>query len=103
MLGQEVVRRLRKTISLMCMGCSYSVYLSRKTEIWRPWAHHQLTRARNSDCLKNPSVSKLAETEDFCGLMREKILEASTKNLERLCYPETQRIQVYLRALMLWK
>ena len=83
-LGQEVVRRLRRAVSLMCMRCSYSIYLSRKTEIWRPWEHHQLTRARNGDCLKNPLVSKIAEMEGFCGFMRELILEASTKNQGRL-------------------
>ena len=82
---QEVVRRLRRVVSLMCMRCSYSIYLSRKTEIWRPWEHHQLTRARSGDCLKNPSVSKIAEMEDFCGFTREQILEASSKNQGRLC------------------
>ena len=84
-LGQEVVRRLRRAASLMCMRCSYSICLSRKTEIWRPWEHHQLTRARNGDCLKNPSVSKIAEMEGFCGFMREQILEASRKKQGRLC------------------
>ena len=83
-LGHEVVRRLRRAVSLMCMRCSYSIYLSRKTEIWRPWEHHQLTRARNGDCLKNTSVSKVAETEDFCGFTREQISEASKKNQGRL-------------------
>ena len=62
-LGKEVVRRLRRAVSLMCMRCSYSIHLSRKTEIWRPWEYPQLTRARNGDCLKNPSVSKTAEME----------------------------------------
>ena len=84
-LGQEVVQRLRRAVSLMCMRYSYSIYLSRKTEIWRPWEHHQLTRARNGNCLKNPSVSKIAEMEDFCGFTREQILEASSKNQGRLC------------------
>ena len=83
-LGQEVVRRFRRAVSV-CMRCSYSSYLSRKTEIWRPREHHQLTRARYGDCLKNPSVSKIAEMEDFCGFTREQILEASMKNQERLC------------------
>ena len=61
------------------------IYLTRKTEIWRPWKHHQLTRARNGDCLKNHSVSKVVEMEDFCGFTREQILEASSKNQGRLC------------------
>ena len=70
----------------MCMRCSYLIYPSRKTKIiWRPWEHHQLTRARNGDCLKNPLVSKIAEVEDFCGFTREQIFEASTKNQGRLC------------------
>ena len=34
-LGQEVERRRKRAVCLMCMSCSYSVYLSRKTEIWR--------------------------------------------------------------------
>ena len=84
-LGQEVVRGLRRAVSLMCMRCSYSIYLSRKTEIWRPWEHHQLTRARNGDCLKNSSVSKIAEMEGLCGFTKEQILEASMKNQGRLC------------------
>ena len=84
-LGQEVVQRLRRAVSLMRMRCSYSIYLSRKTETRRPWEHHQLTRARNGDCLKNPSVSKIDEMEDFCGFTREEILEASSKIQERLC------------------
>ena len=84
-LGQEVVRILRRAVSLMCMRYSYSIYLSRKTEIWRPWEHYQLTRARNGDCLKNPSVSKITEMEDFCGFTRKQILEASTKNQGRMC------------------
>ena len=88
-LGQEVVRRLRRAVSLMCRRYSYSIYLSRKTEIWSPWEHHQLTRARNGDCLKNPLVSKIAEMEDFCGFTREQILEASTKNQGRLCVLST--------------
>ena len=53
-LGQEVVQRLTRAVSLMCMRCSYSIYLSRETEMWRPWEHHQLTRARSGDCLKEP-------------------------------------------------
>ena len=32
-LGQEVIRRLRRAVFLMCMRCSYSIQLSRKTEI----------------------------------------------------------------------
>ena len=84
-LGQEVVRRLRWAVSLMCMRCSYSIYLSRRIEIWRPWEHHHLTRARNGDALKNPLLSKIAEMEDFCGFTREQILEASAKNHGRLC------------------
>ena len=89
-LGQEVVRRLRRAISLMSMRCCYSINLSWKTEIWRPWEHHQLARARNGD-LKNPSVSKIAEMEDFCGFTREQILEASTKNQGRLCVIEKHK------------
>ena len=84
-LGQEVVRSLRRAVSSLCMRYSYSIYLSRKTEIWRPWEHHQLIRARNGDCLKNPLVSKIVEMEDFCGFAREQILEASTKNQGKLC------------------
>ena len=84
-LGQKVVRRLRRAVPLMRMRCSYSIYLPSKTEIWRPWEHHHLTRARNGNCLKNPSVSKIAEMEDFCGFTRKQILEASSKNQGRLC------------------
>ena len=53
-LGQEIIQRLRRAVSLMCMRCSYSIYLPRKTGIWRPWEHHQLTRARIVDCFKEP-------------------------------------------------
>ena len=58
---------------------------SRKTEIWRPWEHHQLIGARNGDCLKNSSVSKIAEMDYFCGFTKVQISEASSKNQGRLC------------------
>ena len=70
---------LRRAVSLMCTRCSYSIHLSRKNEIWRPWEHHQLTGAKNGDCLKNSSVSIITEMEDFCGFTRRHILEASSK------------------------
>ena len=41
-------------------------------------------RERNGDYLKNPSVSKIVEIEDFCGFAREQIFEASSKNQGRL-------------------
>ena len=75
------------------------ILLSGKTEIWRPWEHQQLTRARNGDYLKNSSVSKIAEMEDFCGFTREQILEASSKNQGRLCVlSRNTGIQVHLKA-----
>ena len=103
-LGQEVVQRLRMAVSLMCMRCSYSIYLLRKAEIWRPWEHHQLTRARNGDYFKNPSVSKLLKLRISVVLRGNrfwKLLQRTRENF--VCYPETPGIQVHLKALMLWK
>ena len=86
------------------MRCPYSEYLLRKTEIWRPWEHHQLTRARNGDCLKNFSVSKIAEMDDLCGFTKEQILEAASKNQGRLCVlSRYTRDSGTFEGLMLWK
>ena len=84
-LEQEVVWRLRRAVSLKCMRCSYSIYLSRKTDIWRPWEHHQLTRSKKWKLFKEPFNPQIAEMEDFCSFTMEQISEASAKNQGRLC------------------
>ena len=35
-LKQDTITKLRKAASLICIRCSYLIYLSRKDEIWRP-------------------------------------------------------------------
>ena len=52
---QNIIGKLRKAVSLICLRCSYTIYLSRKNEIWRPWEgqHFPVRSSQNG----NPSES----------------------------------------------
>ena len=45
---QNIVGKLRKAVSLICLRCSYSIFLSRKNEIWRPWEDQPSRRLNGS-------------------------------------------------------
>ena len=80
MLGfkQDAITKLRKTVSLICIRCSYLIYLSRKNEIWRLWeAQHPTSKARSSS---RPNF----ETEAFCSFETTQIQEAFYENQRRL-------------------
>ena len=83
---QLTIGKLRKAISLICIRCSYSIYLSRKCEIWRPWeAQHFKSKGKSGNkptnmCSDNPSI----EAETFCGFEDTEIQEASKDNQRRL-------------------
>ena len=68
------------------MRCSYSIYLSRKNEIWRPWeAQRSQVKARNISHQTDTSlVSSNNDTEAFCGFEEREIQEISKENHRRL-------------------
>ena len=77
-LKQDAITKLRKAVSLICIRCSYLIYLSQKNEIWRSWeARHPTSKARSSS---RPSF----ETEAFCGFETTLIQEAFNENQRRL-------------------
>ena len=80
-LKQDAITKLGKAVSLICIRCSYLIYLSRKNEIWRPWeAQHPTSKARSSS---RPNFKKF-ETEAFCGFETKQIQEAFDENQNRL-------------------
>ena len=77
-LKQDAITKLRKAVSLICIRCSYLIYLSRKNEIWSPWeAQHPTSKARSNS---RPNF----ETEALCGFETTQIQEAFNENQRRL-------------------
>ena len=80
-LKQDAITKLRKTVSQICIRCSYLIYLPRKNEIWRPWeAPHPTSKARSS----SRTNFENCETEAFCGFEMTQIQETSDENQRRL-------------------
>ena len=78
---QDAITKLRKAVFLICIRCSYLIYLSRKNEIWRPWeAQHLISKARSSS---RPYFENF-ETEAFCGFETTQIQETFNENQRRL-------------------
>ena len=69
-LKQNNIGKLKKEVSLICIRCSYLIYLSRKNEIWQPWeAKHLTSRSRNSRNSAEEITTEITsnkETEVFC-------------------------------------
>ena len=83
-LKQDAIRKLRKAISLICMRCSYSIYLSRKNEVWRPWeTQHILSKTRNSGHLTDRTFS-VSDADDFGGFAVKEVQEISKENHKRI-------------------
>ena len=78
---QDIVRKLRKAVSLICLRCSYSIFLSRKNEIWRPWEAQYYVRKNSSDSLPNSTTE---DSEGFCGFSTAQVLEGTKVNQRKL-------------------
>ena len=85
-LKQDAIKKLRKAISLICMRCSYSIYLTRKNEIWRPWEaqHFQLKIKHNKHPTDNGSAIFNKDAEVFCGFGVREIQETFKENHRRI-------------------
>ena len=84
---QDIVRKLRKAVSLICLRCSYSIFLSRKNEIWRPWESHHLIRRNSSSNFPSEENSLAAEgsaSVAFCGFSTAQVLEGAKVNHRKL-------------------
>ena len=103
-LKQDTITKLRKAVSLICIRCSYLIYLSRKNEIWRPWeAQHPTSKARSSS---RPNFENF-ETEAFCGFETTQIQEVFNEN-QRRCDVLSEsvgksKISVHSKGLILKK
>ena len=87
-LTQSAIRNVIKDASLICLRSSYSIYLSRKNETWRPWEkRHSLIKIRNDfvRAEENPQKYIYAEEEDFCGF-EEMDTENAGKENKRKCH-----------------
>ena len=85
---QNAIRNAVKDVSLVCLRSSYSIYLSRKNEIWRAWEEkHPLIRIRNDSfrAEENPQKSVYTEEEDFCGFEEMEIKKAKKENKRKCC------------------
>ena len=86
-LTQNSIRYVIKDVSLLCLRSSYSIYLSRKNEMWRPWEKkHSLIKIRNDFVRAEENLQKsvYAEEEDFCGF-EEMDTEKAGKENKRRC------------------
>ena len=84
---QDIVRKLRKAVSLICLRCSYSIFLSRKNEIWRPWEAQCFRKVNVGSGF--PAERNSVEAEDsvsgtFCGFSTGQIQEGAKVNCRRL-------------------
>ena len=83
-LKQKDIGKLKKDVSLICLRCSYSIYLSRKNEIWQPWeAQHFTAKSRNNRNSAEEIATEITsneETEVFCGFEVAEVVEASEIN-----------------------
>ena len=82
-LRQGTIQKVRKSVSLICLRCSYAIYLSRKNVIWRPWeAKH--TRFIGSPIEESPTDSVSNETQAFCGFEETDVKKFSEINKRKL-------------------
>ena len=84
---QKAVKSITREVSLICLRSSYSIYLSRKNETWRPWEKkHSVIKFRNDfpQAEENLQKPKNTEKEDFCGF-EEMETEKAGKENKRKC------------------
>ena len=84
---QNIVGNLKKAVSLICLRCSYSIYLSRNNEIWRPWEAQQFLRKKGSG--SPPAEGNLlaagdSVSEAFGGFSTAQVLEGAKVNRRKL-------------------
>ena len=82
-LKQSSIQKLRKSVSLICLRCSYAIYLSRKNEIWRPW-EGQHTRFMRNAVEGSPTKSNRSETITFPGFEETEIKQCSKIDKSKL-------------------
>ena len=81
-LRQGTIQKLRKSVSLTCLRCSYAVYLSRKNVIWRPWEDKHTRFTGNPTENLTDSVSN--ETKAFSGFEETHVKKFSEMNKRKL-------------------
>ena len=84
-LKQNIIGKLKKAVSLICMRCSYSIYLSRKNETWRPWETQYYFRNNNQSLGKKDSENCASgQIDTFGGFDETEIERTSRENKRKL-------------------
>ena len=84
---QNIIGKLRKAVSLICLRCSYTIYLSRKNEIWRPWEgqHFPVRSSQNGNPSESFSTKSYnTESEAFSGFDKIETENTSAENTRKL-------------------
>ena len=89
-LKQSIIQKLKRSVSLICLRCSYAVYLSRRNEIWRPW-EGQHTKYTKSALHENHTESSSTETNAFSGFEATEIQKFSEMNRNKLQVLEREK------------
>ena len=89
-LKQNLIRKIKQSISLICLRSSYLIYLSRKNVIWRPWEHRSQTNMKSLSSRQSVRDHGLnhgsdsGPAYDFVGFSEQEIYRAKIINEKKI-------------------
>ena len=90
-MAQEAIKKVTRSVGLICLRDSYSIYLSRKNEIWRPWeTKHPVSKGKCSPEKEENNIEK----NNFCGFEEVETLAVHEKNKRKLCILRKEDISI---------